>query len=167
MTAVVAPARERRCEERGRRRASWGARNHSRRSLGRVDCCSARNRRRAAHQYRCHVSGASCNDPATYSQLQSVVGGLQTQIASLQNQIDGNLREARAGIALAIASSGLQYDTRPGKHRWRQPSATTRASPALRWVWVMLSCRAGASMPHLPERPRSMIMAWWQARRGR
>jgi trimeric autotransporter adhesin len=52
---------------------------------------------------------------ATYSQLQGVAAGLQTQITGLQNQVDDNRREARAGIALAMASSGLQYDTRPGK----------------------------------------------------
>jgi autotransporter adhesin len=47
--------------------------------------------------------------------LQSVASGLQAQIAGLQNQIDDTRREARAGTALALASSGLQYDTRPGK----------------------------------------------------
>jgi autotransporter adhesin len=36
-------------------------------------------------------------------------------VSSLQNQINVNQTEARAGIALAMASSGLQYDTRPGK----------------------------------------------------
>jgi autotransporter adhesin len=61
------------------------------------------------------AAGGAGSDIVTSSQLQSVAGGLQAQIAGLQNQIDDNRREARAGTALALASSGLQYDTRPGK----------------------------------------------------
>jgi hypothetical protein len=36
-------------------------------------------------------------------------------VASLQNQINANLAEARAGVALAFATAGLHYDPRPGK----------------------------------------------------
>jgi autotransporter adhesin len=40
---------------------------------------------------------------------------LTTAVAGLQQQITDNQREARAGVALALASAGLQYDPRPGK----------------------------------------------------
>jgi autotransporter adhesin len=61
------------------------------------------------------ASGVGGSDAVTYSQLQDVSGGLQSQIAGLQRQIEGDRREARAGTALALASSGLHYDSRPGK----------------------------------------------------
>ncbi len=60
-------------------------------------------------------SGGSGSDTVSMSQLQGVAGGLQAQISGLQSQINDNLRESRAGVALAMASSGLQYDSRPGK----------------------------------------------------
>lgn len=47
--------------------------------------------------------------------LQSRIGGLQTQVNGLQTQVNDNLREARAGIALAMAAGALQFDSRPGK----------------------------------------------------
>jgi trimeric autotransporter adhesin len=37
------------------------------------------------------------------------------QIAGIQTQVDDNRREARAGTALALATSGLHFDPRPGK----------------------------------------------------
>jgi autotransporter adhesin len=40
---------------------------------------------------------------------------LTTAVSGLQEQITANQVEARAGTALALASAGLQYDTRPGK----------------------------------------------------
>ena len=43
------------------------------------------------------------------------LNAINTQLASLQTEIDTNLREARAGTALALAASGLHYDMRPGK----------------------------------------------------
>jgi autotransporter adhesin len=61
------------------------------------------------------ISGIAGSDAATYSQLQDVSGGLQSQIAGLQGQIADTRCEARAGTALALASSGLHYDPRPGK----------------------------------------------------
>jgi autotransporter adhesin len=45
----------------------------------------------------------------------SDINAINTQLASLQTQIDTNLREARSGTALALAASGLHYDMRPGK----------------------------------------------------
>lgn len=43
------------------------------------------------------------------------INAINTQLASLQTQIDVNQREARGGTALALAASGLHYDMRPGK----------------------------------------------------
>jgi autotransporter adhesin len=52
-------------------------------------------------------------------QLTSVAAGintgLQSQINSLQGQINTNLVQANAGTALALAAGGLHYDDRPGK----------------------------------------------------
>ena len=47
--------------------------------------------------------------------LQGQVNGLQGQVNGMQGQINNNLREARAGIALAMAAGSLQFDSRPGK----------------------------------------------------
>jgi autotransporter adhesin len=43
------------------------------------------------------------------------ITAINNQLASLQTQINSNLREARAGTALALAATGLHYDPRPGK----------------------------------------------------
>jgi autotransporter adhesin len=43
------------------------------------------------------------------------ISAINSQLASLQTQIDDNQREARAGTALALASSNLHFDSRPGK----------------------------------------------------
>jgi autotransporter adhesin len=43
------------------------------------------------------------------------LAAINAQLAAQQNQINVNQREARAGTALALAASGLHYDTRPGK----------------------------------------------------
>lgn len=43
------------------------------------------------------------------------VGQLQSTVSGLQGQINDNRWEARGGVALALASSGLRYDDRPGK----------------------------------------------------
>ena len=45
----------------------------------------------------------------------SDLAAINAQLATQQNQINVNQREARAGTALALAASGLHYDTRPGK----------------------------------------------------
>ncbi|WP_312015457.1 YadA-like family protein [Bradyrhizobium manausense] len=58
------------------------------------------------------AAGIAPTDAVNMSQLNSLASGWT---AGLQNQIDTNLTEARAGIALALASSALQYDPRPGK----------------------------------------------------
>jgi autotransporter adhesin len=52
---------------------------------------------------------------ATFGQPQGATAGLSAQIASVQTQVDDNRREARAGTALALATSGLHFDPRPGK----------------------------------------------------
>jgi autotransporter adhesin len=43
------------------------------------------------------------------------IANLQSSVGTLQSEISTNQTEARAGTALALASAGLQYDTRPGK----------------------------------------------------
>jgi len=43
------------------------------------------------------------------------INQLSAAVSSLQTQVDNNRREARAGAALAMATSGLHYDPRPGK----------------------------------------------------
>jgi autotransporter adhesin len=43
------------------------------------------------------------------------LAAINAQLTTQQNQINVNQREARAGTALALAASGLHYDTRPGK----------------------------------------------------
>lgn len=83
-----------------------------------VSVGSAGNERRITNV----AAGVAPTDAATVSQLSSVASGLQGQISSfqgqissLQTQVTDNLREARAGIALAMAAGALQFDQRPGK----------------------------------------------------
>jgi autotransporter adhesin len=49
------------------------------------------------------------------SQLSGLTSGFQSQLNGLQAEVTSNQREARAGTALALAATGLQYDHRPGK----------------------------------------------------
>jgi trimeric autotransporter adhesin len=58
---------------------------------------------------------ASSFGPSTITNLSNNVALLNQSVAGLQNQINNNLTEARAGTALAFATSGLHYDPRPGK----------------------------------------------------
>jgi autotransporter adhesin len=58
------------------------------------------------------AAGVAPTDAVNVAQLNSFASGWT---AGLQNQINANQAEARAGIALALASSALQYDPRPGK----------------------------------------------------
>ena len=60
-------------------------------------------------------AGIAPTDAVNVSQLSSTAAGFQTQVNSLQSQINSNQTEARAGIALALAAGALQYDQRPGK----------------------------------------------------
>ena len=61
------------------------------------------------------AAGIAPTDAVNVGQISGIAAGFQSQIGSLQNEISVNQTEARAGIALAMASAGLQYDTRPGK----------------------------------------------------
>jgi autotransporter adhesin len=61
------------------------------------------------------AAGINPTDAVNVSQLTGIAGGFQGQISNLQNQVTDNLREARAGIALAMAAGALQFDQRPGK----------------------------------------------------
>lgn len=65
---------------------------------------SAGNERRLTNV----AAGISQTDAVNLGQLQSVATGLQTQINDTRT-------EARGGVALALAASGLRYDERPGK----------------------------------------------------
>jgi autotransporter adhesin len=53
--------------------------------------------------------------PGTFTNLTNNIAALNANVAGLQSQINNNLTEARAGTALAFATSGLHYDPRPGK----------------------------------------------------
>src|SRR6267378_2252325 len=46
---------------------------------------------------------------------QSDISGINGRLDALNGRINDVNREARGGIALALAASGLQFDTRPGK----------------------------------------------------
>ncbi len=65
---------------------------------------------------RYNVAGASYNNVGSaMSAIDRRFDSIGGDIASLQNQISSNYRKANGGIALALASSGLRYDDRPGK----------------------------------------------------
>jgi YadA-like membrane anchor domain/Coiled stalk of trimeric autotransporter adhesin/Head domain of trimeric autotransporter adhesin len=72
---------------------------------------SAGNERRLTNV----AAGISQTDAVNVGQLQSVAAGFQSQLGGLQTQINDTRTEARGGVALALAASGLQYDQRPGK----------------------------------------------------
>ena len=72
---------------------------------------SAGNERRLTNV----AAGISQTDAVNVAQLQSVAAGFQSQLGSLQTQINDTRTEARGGVALALAASGLRYDDRPGK----------------------------------------------------
>jgi len=76
-----------------------------------VSVGSAGNERRITNV----AAGINQTDAVNVGQLQSTVAGFQSQIGNLQGQINDNRWEARGGIALALAASGLRYDDRPGK----------------------------------------------------
>jgi autotransporter adhesin len=61
------------------------------------------------------AAGINPTDAVNMSQLSSFNSGFQSQLGSLQSQVDTNQREARSGVALALAASNLHYDQRPGK----------------------------------------------------
>jgi trimeric autotransporter adhesin len=72
---------------------------------------SAGNERRLTNV----AAGISQTDAVNVGQLQSVAAGFQSQLGGLQSQINDTRVEARGGVALALAASGLRYDERPGK----------------------------------------------------
>lgn len=61
------------------------------------------------------AAGINPTDAVNVSQLSAFASGFQSQLGNLQNQIIDNQREARSGVALALAASNLHYDQRPGK----------------------------------------------------
>ncbi|QWG25402.1 YadA-like family protein [Bradyrhizobium sediminis] len=72
---------------------------------------SAGNERRLTNV----AAGINPTDAVNVGQLQSVAAGFQSQLGGLQSQINDTRWEARGGVALALAASGLRYDDRPGK----------------------------------------------------
>mgnify|MGYP001142801495 FL=1 len=76
-----------------------------------VSVGSASSQRRITHV----AAGTDPTDAVNVGQLDSVASGIEQQVSGVQKQVGYNLREARAGIALALAASSLQYDQRPGK----------------------------------------------------
>jgi autotransporter adhesin len=61
------------------------------------------------------VTSDAAGNLATASFSPADLSSLQSNVAGLQNQVTANQREARSGAALALAATGLHYDTRPGK----------------------------------------------------
>lgn len=61
------------------------------------------------------AAGVNATDAVNMSQLTGLTAGFQSQLSGLQAEVTANQREARAGTALALAVTGLQYDHRPGK----------------------------------------------------
>jgi autotransporter adhesin len=51
----------------------------------------------------------------TYNNVGSALGALNNVDVNLQNQINTNYQRANAGTSVALASSALRYDDRPGK----------------------------------------------------
>jgi autotransporter adhesin len=76
-----------------------------------VSVGSSSNRRRITNV----ASGTDPTDAVNVGQLDSVASGIEQQVSGLQTQVNYNRKEARAGVALALAASSLQYDQRPGK----------------------------------------------------
>jgi hypothetical protein len=61
------------------------------------------------------AAGISATDAVNVGQLSNFSNSFQSQFNGLQNQVTDNLREARGGVALALAAGGLRFDNRPGK----------------------------------------------------
>jgi autotransporter adhesin len=61
------------------------------------------------------AAGINPTDAVNMSQLSGLTSNFQSQLNGLQAEVTSNQREARAGTALALAATGLQYDHRPGK----------------------------------------------------
>lgn len=61
------------------------------------------------------AAGVAPTDAVNVGQLSSVANGFTSQLEGLQNQISGNLRESRRGIAAALAASGYMMPSAPGK----------------------------------------------------
>jgi autotransporter adhesin len=74
------------------------------------------------------AAGFSAQD---ISSLQAQANSLQSQIGNLQSQVTYNLREARSGIASALAASNLHYDQRPGKASVALAAGNFRGQSAL------------------------------------
>jgi hypothetical protein len=72
---------------------------------------SAGNERRLTNV----AAGINPTDAVNMSQISGLTSGFQSQLTGLQAEVNANQREARAGTALALAATGLQYDHRPGK----------------------------------------------------
>ena len=68
--------------------------------------------------------GISQTDAVNVGQLQSVAAGFQSQIGSLQSQIIDNNREARRGIAAAVATPSAPMPAMPGRTTWQLRTST-------------------------------------------
>ena len=68
--------------------------------------------------------GISQTDAVNVGQLQSVAAGFQSQIVGLQSQITDNNREARRGIAAAVATASAPMPSLPGKTTWQARAST-------------------------------------------
>jgi autotransporter adhesin len=74
---------------------------------------------------------AASFSPQDITSLQSQTSSLQSQLGNLQSQVIYNQREARSGIASALAASNLHYDQRPGKASVALAAGNFRGQSAL------------------------------------
>ena len=109
----------------------------------------------------------SFGSPGAERRLTNIAPGIGPTDAATYGQVTDMNREARSGTALALASSSLRYDDRPGKFRFRAGSDISRARAASRPGWAMQSPTRCASTPPFQARRRWAITAHRSAPRGR
>jgi autotransporter adhesin len=70
------------------------------------------------------AAGVNPTDAVNVGQLNSVAAGFQSQITGLQSQVDDNQREARRGIAAAVAAASAPMPSLPGRTSWQMRGST-------------------------------------------
>ncbi|RAI29226.1 adhesin, partial [Rhodoplanes elegans] len=87
---------------------------------GTVSFGSAGNERRLTNV----AAGIAPTDAVNMSQLTSFATGFQSQLAGLQTQVADNQREARRGVAAAVATASPPMPSGPGKTTWQVRGST-------------------------------------------
>jgi autotransporter adhesin len=70
------------------------------------------------------AAGVNPTDAVNMSQLSGFASGFNAQVANLQSQIDVNQREARRGIAAAVATASAPMPSMPGRVSWQFRGST-------------------------------------------